>query len=335
MKGSFASLNVWIDRLDAPQRWKFRYPMINGIAGGSLVIGDNLPPGQYAVNFMVQPDFVNIAGKKSVHDSKDSLLNYTIIHKNTPDDAILNVLRVQNDGSFHLRNLLLEDSAYVIFSPVTKTKQNKLDLQVETSVDSFFVPVLSATRFIELNKQGGNPPNTIHDTSHYGFTAKDPADLTLPGVTVTGKTKKNIEKYNEEFSSGLFQRGDARMFDGLDSDEIERSNDIFQFLRRKVPSITIMRNAMGSDLLYFRSGTSLVIPEIYFDEFKIQHEMLGSISTADIAMIKVYDPPARIMGMSANGAIAIYTKRGKYQTSLTNRYRFIIAGYSKANGLWN
>ena len=57
-----ASLHLWVDHLETGRRWKLRYPILNGLAEGSLVITDSLPVGNYAFNFMAAEPFLEIKG---------------------------------------------------------------------------------------------------------------------------------------------------------------------------------------------------------------------------------------------------------------------------------
>ncbi|MFN7687746.1 MAG: hypothetical protein ACK5OP_08435, partial [Sphingobacteriales bacterium] len=43
-----ASLHVWVDDINGGTRWKYRYPIINGRASGSLEIPATMKPGAYA-----------------------------------------------------------------------------------------------------------------------------------------------------------------------------------------------------------------------------------------------------------------------------------------------
>src|ERR1700740_3651225 len=148
------------------------------------------------------------------------------------------------------------------------------------------------------------------DTSGYSFNVQD-VTATLPNVTVTGKYKTKVQQYNEENSSGLFQKDDAMIFDGLDNDEIAHSITLLQFLQARVPGLTVQKNDAGQDIGKWRNETV----EVYIDEFRMDAADYTLISLSDIAMIKVYRPPAMLSSFNGGaGAIAIYTKKGIYAT---------------------
>jgi hypothetical protein len=333
LKLSSATLNVWIEDIYKNKRWKFRYPMINGEVSASLAIGDKIPDGKYAINFLVQRGFFKVTGEILNFDKRDSLINYMMIPRNKKASYFDNT-RVAADGSFRLKSTLFEDSAYFIFTPVKKVKNNDLRIMIESPLDSFFVPAASSTRFITVGTvaAANAAAPAVKDTNSYVFDSDEPVDKSLlPGVTVIGKIKKKIEQFNEENSRGLFQRDDAIIFDGLDNEDISRSFSILQFLQGKVAGLSVVKDdTTGYDIAKWRNETV----EIYLDEFRMEPGDNLFITPADVAMIKVYRPPAQISTFSGGaGAIAIYTKKGRYATNRA-RHNFIVRGYTSMDSVW-
>lgn len=332
LKLASATLNVWIEDMEKNKRWKYRYPMINGEVSASLAVGDKITDGKYAINFLVQRGFFKVIGEVQDHDKSDSLINYMMILGNKKASYFSNTW-VAPDGSFRLKSTLFEDSAYFIFTPVKKVKNNNLLIRIETPLDSFFTPALASTRFIMVAKVRTPSAATVSltDTNNYVFNSDEPTDKSLlPGVTVFSKIKKKIGQFDDENSRGLFKRDDVIIFDGLDNDEIGRSFSLFQFLQGKVAGLTIERDSMGNEVAKWRNE----IAEVYVDEFKMEPGDHLFVIPNDIAMIKVYRPPAQLSTFSGGaGAIAIYTKKGKYATSKA-RHNFIVKGYTTMDSVW-
>ncbi len=326
-----ATVNVWIDDPSNGRRWKFRYPIIDGSFSGSLSIGEKIADGHFALNFLVQSGYCKILGTLVDPAKKDTLINYLMIPKNKKSTFFDNT-KVNRDGNFRLKSMLFEDSAYFIFTPVKKVKTNDLLIHLETPLDSFFVPVLSATRFITLQRNTEDPAvNHIADTTGYVFSFVEPEAKTgLPVVTVYGKTKKKIEQFDEENSSGLFKRNDAILFDGLENEDISHSISVLRFLQGRVPGLNIETDSMGNEVAKWRNE----IAEIYVDEFKTEPGDHLFVSPSAIAMIKVYRPPAQLSLSSNAGAIAIYTKKGDYANGSAMRHNFIVKGYTAAESIW-
>ena len=330
LKLSSATLNVWIEDIQRNRRWKFRYPIVNGEVSASLAISDRIPEGRYAINFLVQKGFFKVLGQVQNHEKKDTSMVYMMIPKDKKGSYFDNA-KVEKDGSFRLKSTLFADSAFFIFSPGKKVKNNYLAINIETPLDSAFTPVLHETLFISI----GDPKilmlkNT--DTGKYVFKSDDLLDINmLPNVTVTSKFKSKVEQYDEEYSRGLFIRDDAIVFDGLGSDQISRSISVMMFLQGKIPGLTIEKNENGQDVAKWRNE----VAEIYVDEFRMDSTDHTFISPTEIAMIKVYRPPAQLSGFSGGaGAIAIYTKKGAFANNSKSRHNFVVKGYTKVESVW-
>jgi hypothetical protein len=325
-----ATLNVWIEDVERHNRWKFRYPMINGEVSASLAISDKIPDGRYAVNFMVQRGFFKIFGEVLDHEKKDTSLIYMMIPKNKKSSYFDNT-HVAPDGSFHLKSTLFADSAFFIFSPPKKVRNNYLAIRIETPLDSAFTPVLYESHFITV----GDPKMLIAkktDTSKYQFQSEELLDINmLPNVTVTAKFKSKMQQYDDEYSRGLFQRDDTYNFDGLESDQISRAISVLMFLQGKIPGLTIDKDDTGQDVAKWRNE----IVEIYVDEFKLDAHDATFVSPTEVAMIKVFRPPAQLSSFSGGaGAIAIYTRKGAYASNTKSRHNFVVKGYTNMESVW-
>lgn len=325
-----ATLNLWIEDLDKKRRWKFRWPIVNGEVLGSLAIKESIPEGRYAFNFLVQRGYFRISGEVKEHDKKEALINYMMVLKNKKGSYLDNTA-VNDDGLFKLKSTLFEDSAYFIFTPVKKVKNNYLQIKIETPLDSAFIPVLHQTAFITV----GDEKNAIgkkNDTTQYGFSSGDLADPSyLPGVTVVGKYKSKMQQYEDMYSGGLFRSDNAMTFDGLESDQITKYASLSLFLQTKVAGLLIKRSELGDEELFWRNEPV----EIYVDEFRLEGGDHTFVPPSEIAMIKVYRPPAMLSPFSgASGAIAIYTKKGAFATSSKNKHNFIVKGYSAIDSEW-
>jgi hypothetical protein len=323
-----ATLNVWIEDIGRNKRWRYRYPVLNGEVSASLAVGEHIADGRYAINFLLQPGFFKMMGEVLDHEKKDTSLNYIMVVKNKKGSYLDNA-HVSSEGQFKLKSTLFVDSAYFVFSYPKKERLHDLRVKIETPLDSFFTPVLSATRFIDVGKPAEAFQGTT-DTGRYTFNTEEPIDKTLPDVVVNTTTKKKIQQFNEENSRGLFQRDDAMIFDGLDSEEIAKAFTLYQFLQAKVPGLIIERDSTGQEYARWRDE----VAEVYVDEFKMDIGDHVFVSPADIAMIKVYRPPANIsMAGGGAGAIAIYTKNGKWGTK-KSEHNFVVKGYTAMDSKW-
>ncbi len=320
------TLNVWIEDLLKNRRWKYRYPLLNGYAGGDIIISNKIPPGKYAVNFLLQDEFFKIDGTIENYSTKTVTLNYMMLAKQKK--SLINNTNVLANGNFIVKNIVFEDTARFIFSKQTK-KGADLAIDLKTPLDSAFVPFLTNTQFFLLKSKNNI---VISDTANnYVLDTKRFGETTLEDVVVTTKAKKKVEKFEEQYVSALFQGGNSRVFDGIDETDIASAQNIFSFLQGRVAGLAISTSEDGSYVAKWRGGTT----DFFIDEFKTDAEAVQYLSPSDVAMIKVFSPPSYLSaGGSDGGAIAIYTKRGTYADNKTSKYNFLIKGYTPTEVVW-
>ncbi len=132
---------------------------------------------------------------------------------------------------------------------------------------------------------------------------------TLAGVTVTAKVKSPLQIMDEKYTSGLFSGSDAYQFDAINDPFAKNSITVLQYLQGKVAGLTITAPAgvSGNGSVSWRGGT----PSFFYNESPVDLSYLSSVNMNDVAYIKVFRPPfLGAIGGGANGAIAIYTRKG-------------------------
>lgn len=325
-----ATLQLWADHVETGRRWKFRYPFINGVAQATLVIGKEIPDGHYAFNFLVQKGYFRLSGQIENHqEAKDQKVNMMMMVRNKlpfSDEVALN-----EEGRFRLKSTLFEDSAYFVFTPTNRKLKNNLQVKIEAPIDSSFVPLAEERIWVTVgNTQQSRNKN---NTTGYTFNMEQEEGVQiLPGVTVNTKAKKKVERYEEMYTSQLFNRSDARTFDGLEDDGIATSYSILRYLEGRVPGITVEKNQETNVELARWRGEPVLL---FLDEFQVSPTDIWIVSPSDVAMIKVYSPPANLSILSgAAGAIAIYTKRGEFANRNRAKHSFTVKGYSSAELVW-
>jgi hypothetical protein len=344
-----ATLHVWADHLESGRRWKFRYPILNGMAEGDLALGKTLPPGMYAVNFMASDQFFDVSGRvKKVriktamnHETRkrDTIavyeyprlmggeLTYYLLGR----EGILHSekLVLDDEGRFNLPPIVFGDSAQLIFDP--KKGKGTYWIDIETPLDSSFTPFFTETVFMQLDDPAQKPEDIrVVDTSEYSFEFSDPrfTDM-LPEVKVSGKS--NAQKFEDEYVTGMFRNSfDVKTFEGLDSDLIFRMNNIFLFLQSHVPGLMYKGNFLNPSFSWRGSPVSF-----YLNEMFVRSSDIAMVAPMDVALIKAYPPPAMVSGAGSGGAIAIYTKRGAYEKDPSKpRYHFMVRGYTQGESRW-
>jgi hypothetical protein len=214
---------------------------------------------------------------------------------------------VKPDGSFTDPALILFDTAKIYYQ---MAKNNGLD---DVSVQ-FLANKLPP--FSDNSKASGIYFNHAADTTGYDYHIHLNDALqrelnyykgkVLATVTVKANPKSTVAEMDKRYTSGLFSGGDAREFDLVNDPFAHTSLDIFQYLQGKVAGLQI-NAASNPPTLSWRGST----PQLFLDEIPATPEMLSSLPVADVAYIKVFQPP--FMGASGGGAgggIAIYSRKG-------------------------
>lgn len=236
---------------------------------------------------------------------------------------------VLKDGSFNNPEYVFFDSLRVYFQP-TKPLQG-------ASV-TFMTSRLAALNYGNKNFAGtGFFPDTAGYARHAALAAEAASILQqwkgkiLEEVTVTAKRKPTTQILDEKYTTGLFKGFDAIQFDVINDPFTNSSQNIFTYLQGKVAGLQITTGS-GTPGLQWRGGP----PLIYLDENPTDPGMISGIPVQDIAYVKVFRPVfmgsgGGVYGSGANGAIAIYTRKGDDATSKpgTGLSANTIAGYSQ------
>ncbi len=321
-----ATAHIWIDHLGTKQRWKFRYPMIEGEVNAALKISEQIPSGNYAISCLIQSGFYRMQGQVIEREKQDTVINYMM--RTSTKQMMVDRVKVDAKGFFTMKPMLFQDTASFYFSPAKKPKKNYLAILLKTPVDSAFEPVVTQTVFFNVGKEG----TYIEKKYDYTLSLDDPdSSSDLPNVTVYTKAKTKLQQYEETYTSGLFKNDNAYVFDGLENDELAQSQSIAWFLQQKVPGLNVAIDSANNEVFKWREE----ICSIFIDEFEVMPGEQMMVFPRDIAMIKVFRPPFQYSSTTGfGGAIAIYTKKGKYIDNNGAKFSFILRGYTAFDSVW-
>ncbi len=301
---------------------KMRWPLLNGAVDGDLIIPDSLPLGKYTISFAVQQKFFRIYGTVNPPIRTDMLTTNLLTAKG---EWLSADTPVEPDGSFVIRNWLFEKDATLIFSRKKKVSAD-LDIKINAWLDSSYQPAALATRQFYV----GTPPIALRiDSSGSGLLTdaskfNDSVNL-LPGVTITAKLKSKADKFNETYSSGLFQSMNERVFDFMSEDsDVMGYTSVLSYLQGRVAGLTITMQPDGNMGATWR-GSAV---SFFIDEMRAEPDQMNTLNPADIAIVKVYPPPFYGGFGGSGGGIAVYTRRGEYVAKTGNRHVFRIKGYT-------
>jgi hypothetical protein len=211
-------------------------------------------------------------------------------------------------GEFSVPNLVLMDTALVYYQGNDQQKRWK-DVTVKFNTH-FFENVAPVTMSYPFKLP---PPIDANVLKNYLTTAYEGNRVNrsinsrmvfLKEVNITERKIAKEETLEKRYATGLFAGGDGYTFD-LTKENNSYMN-IFQYLQSRVAGLQITGN-LSDPSLQWRGGR----PSLYLNEMPSDASMLSSVAVSDIAMVKVFRPPFMGgFGGGANGAIAVYTKKG-------------------------
>jgi len=130
----------------------------------------------------------------------------------------------------------------------------------------------------------------------------------LIGISQTQVSNKSrSEVLNDEYTTGLFKTAHGTIFD-MENENAQAYFNILDWLEGRVAGLQVFVSRNGARIPVIRGSMAT----IFVDEMRMDATFLNSISTSDIAMIKVIKGPfAGAVGNGGGGAIAIYTFKGE------------------------
>ncbi|MFY0255129.1 MG2 domain-containing protein [Chitinophaga sp. 30R24] len=237
---------------------------------------------------------------------------------------------INAEGIFEISNMLFPDTAYIYYQGNDKVKKG-VDVDVKFDPHFFERPTQIKIPF-PLRVPPAVDNNTLKlfltnasESNKVNHSLNDKT-VQLKEVNVNAQKVKPEETTDKRYTSGMFSGGDGYTFDL--TKETPVALNIFQYLQAKVAGLQITGD-MNNPTLSWRGGK----PGLYLNEMQADINTLTSISVNDIALIKVFRPPFMGGFGGANGAIAVYTKKGgdnapKNDPSIRGFKLYKKAGYS-------
>ncbi|MFC0775856.1 hypothetical protein [Terrimonas alba] len=236
--------------------------------------------------------------------NRDAAVVLMVKQKDKAGQMIL--VPVESNGTFNDPATIIFDTAQVYYS-FQKAKELK-DASIQFMTERLPAPFLNPSNFY---KPYGLAPDTTGNYRQFMLAneANSLAEMmkikTLENVTVKSKGKSPTQLLDEKYSSGMFSGGDSYQFDLVNDPFASSALNIFTYLQGKVAGLQI--NTSGANpSMQWRGGS----PQLYLDETAVDPSFVTSLNVSDVAYIKVFRPPFMGGFNGANGAIAIYTRRG-------------------------
>lgn len=287
------------------------------------LMSNPVPKSKYS-----DPSFITLTGKVTIRGTRKPFAEKQLfVWMITPDSTrTVQMIRTDKQGLFRLDSMLFYGNNRFLFSDTRGKKSEFIDVEFTSSpverqfdlpkpIDQFFLkPILFG---FENNKYADDYEEI-----------RKAAGILLDGITIKAKKKTAIQELDEKYASGMFSGMSERTIDLENTDEPITQDNIFDYLKSRVPGLTIMdpnitdatmpeTNTVDdgtSYKVYYRyspSASSLgPIPmTLYLNEIESGASVIATISANQIAMVKIYSSFVGASGNGAGGVLAIYTKK--------------------------
>jgi hypothetical protein len=309
------------------------FPIIDTASVFSIVIPAAYLKGVLSLKAFFYPKIFQITGKV-LERVKSKIIKALLI---TDNQKLYNKeLNISDDNEFELPSLVFKNKASLIFNYISDKRTDHPDVNIEqvpsvhSFTDSIFAAIIPLA--VPAATADNNSPSKTAPVNYSSIPAADSIDKfqVLHSVTVVGTRKTNAQKFNEQYTTPLFNDLNEKIVDCIDNDGILSYPDCLSYLQSQIAGIMPSVDKFGQSILKWRGHETKAF---FIDEIGVDIDQLLSVNVADIAIIKAFPPP--FFGSNGNGdggAIAIYTKRGEYRTtkSSDNKWLFSIKGYSPA-----
>ncbi len=259
--------------------------------------------------------YITLSGKVNLRDTKKPFTEKPMLLLLITADSTRSMQMINTDkqGYFRLDSMLFFGKSKVLFSDITGKKSQYIDAQL--SADSlsrgFFLPAVSPQFFLL--------PDANSMINKHGLTADYEAILKsrgfmLEGVTVKTKKKNPLQELDEKYTSGMFSGDAIKTIDLVSTIDAETYQNIFEYLRFRVPGIEVVNDGIDYGIYYRQNATvsSLGNPSmiLYLNEIETDPSVIATIPANQIAMVKLYSSFAGAAGNAMGGVLSLYTKKG-------------------------
>lgn len=270
------------------------------------------------ISYKPQP-YISYKGKVTVQGKPAPNTEMNLLFEMPNQGIKLYQIKTDGNGFFNLKGLYFEDAIKFSYQ-LNDAKIPKEQVQVIFQPDYSFVPLknnLPESNYSLVQRNNNEKPSD--EVERYVITKNNQTSVNekatlIEEVKLKAEKKDKTKELNEKLSGPLFQSANETVFDLVnDNSSAQGSINILQWLQGRVAGLTLESN-MGNYIPKLRGGTM----NIYLDEMKIDPSMVSSVSTADIAMVKVIKDYFAGGSGGGSGAIAIYTKRGGITGSVSD-----------------
>ncbi|KAA2223583.1 hypothetical protein [Chryseobacterium sediminis] len=279
-----------------------------------------------------QPEsYLSYKGKVNIQGKPAPNTEVNLIFGSEPGSR-MSQIKSDNNGFLTLNNLVFEDTMKFFYQLNSEPKDLNNNYSIYFQPTSNFVPYkknIPPSPYKLIPRPADDKPSNEVSRS---FTALNAQKIIRENITnieeikLKGEVKNKTKKLNDELSSPGFKSLNEQIFDFVNDSPLTTSSNVLKWLQGRVAGLTIQMQG-GSYKATMRGGQV----GIYLDEMLVDPSHVDNMSTSDIAMVKVIKGFFAGGFGGANGAIAIYSRRGtsSNRTASSKLRQISLQGYDK------
>jgi hypothetical protein len=326
------TLMVVVKAVEAGVNDTLYYPAIDTLNSFLLTVPENFQNNKIAISTFYYPGLRQVTGILNNIKISSSLLMF-VFGKDMPNYN--KVIEVKEDKRFVLPKMVFENKATVFFNFVGTKRKQKPDIVIEqvpnasaydsvtTTVFDFGANLFTSFEYDSLKLINKLPPNAVR---------VEGKGKELQQIVITGTRKTKLEKYKEQYSSGLFNSIMDREYNFLDNDDILTYTDCITFLLTRMPGLTQSNDpSSGEQALFWRKEK---VKAYFIDEMEVDFNQVQMLDVSTIAFLKFLPTVlAGSMNPGNGGGVAVYTRKGEFMRPgvAQNSYIFSIKGYTPSD----
>lgn len=326
------TLMVIAKAMDAGVTDTLYYPVIDTVNSFLIKVPENFQNNKISISTFYYPGLRQITGTLNNSKISSSLLMF-VFGKDMPNYN--KIIEVKEDKQFVLPKLVFENKATVFFNFFGTKRKQKPDIAIElhpkvkdfdsvtTNVFNFGANLFTSAEYDSLIRINKLPLNAVR---------VEGKGKELQQIVVTGTRKTKLEKYKEQFSSGLFETIMEREYNFLENDEILTYPDCINYLLTRMAGLSLNTDrSTGEQVLFWRKEK---VKAYFIDEMEVDFNQVQMLDVSTIAYMKFLPTLlAGSMNSGNGGAVVVYTRKGEFvrQGSFQNNYIFSIKGYTASD----
>ena len=258
---------------------------------------------------------LSISGKVMQVNGKSALKSgkINLIIKGEDSTTIMSEASANANSDFVVSDIDFKKEATIYYQGTNQKSENAL---VSVKINAAFIDSLRQLNFSSAhtdNNGTGSLPPALHEIlfEKEKDDANDKRKL-LQEVIVKSRKLSFVDSVNKLYASSIFENSDQTLV-------MDGGNyfDIWQYLQRMVPGISINKTDTGTQINFSRyAGLNLFSGDgpnssvqFFLNEVPVSPDVIDVVNPSDVGIIKIFKGVTAIALGVDRGAIAIYTNK--------------------------